>query len=78
MKFSSLALSALALGAAEAYLVSPDGTAAPGASQYCTAWVQDSYLLTCAIIEEYYGMTQAQFIAWASTVSPHEDSGMRC
>ncbi|KAI1146243.1 hypothetical protein F4825DRAFT_456675 [Nemania diffusa] len=67
MKFSSLALSALALGAAEAYLVSPDGTAAPGASQYCTAWVQDSYLLTCAIIEEYYGMTQAQFIAWAST-----------
>ncbi len=77
MKFSSLALSALALRAAEAYLVSPDGTAAPGASKDCSAWVQDSYLLTCAIIEEYYGMTEAEFIAWVSTVSPHDDSGTR-
>ncbi|KAI0903549.1 hypothetical protein F4823DRAFT_269713 [Ustulina deusta] len=69
MKFSSLALSALALRAAEAYLVSPDGTAAPGASKDCSAWVQDSYLLTCAIIEEYYGMTEAEFIAWNPSVA---------
>ncbi|KAI0476852.1 hypothetical protein F4859DRAFT_65195 [Xylaria cf. heliscus] len=69
MKFSSLALSALALRTAEAYLVSPDGTAAPGASEDCSAWVQDSYLLTCAIIEKYYGMTEAQFIAWNPSVA---------
>ncbi|KAI1127539.1 hypothetical protein F5Y10DRAFT_191562 [Nemania abortiva] len=69
MKFSGLALSTLALRAAEAYLVSPDGTAAPGASEDCSAWVQDSYLLTCAIIEEYYGMTEAQFIAWNPSVA---------
>lgn len=58
------ALSALALRSAEAYLVSPDGTAAPGATEDCSAWVQDSYLLTCAIIEESFGMTEAQFEEW--------------
>lgn len=58
------ALSALALRSAQAYLVPPDGTAAPGATEDCSAWVQDSYLLTCAIIEESFGMTEAQFEEW--------------
>lgn len=57
-------LSALVLRSAEAYLVSPDGTAAPGATEDCSAWVQDSYLLTCAIIEATFGMTEAQFEEW--------------
>ncbi|KAJ4424542.1 hypothetical protein N0V82_000866 [Gnomoniopsis sp. IMI 355080] len=57
-------LSALVLRSAEAYLVSPDGTAAPGATEDCSAWVQDSNLLTCAIIEASFGMTEAQFEEW--------------
>lgn len=49
-----------------AYLVAPDGTAAPGASTDCSEWVQDSYDLTCAIVEEFYGITEAEYEQWVS------------
>ncbi|KAF2634390.1 LysM domain-containing protein [Massarina eburnea CBS 473.64] len=64
MKLTSLIHSAFALHAAEAYLVAPPGTPAPGATQECSDWVQQSYGLTCAIIEKFYGMTEVQFQAW--------------
>lgn len=66
MKLIKLVSSALAFRAADAYLVAPPGTAAPGATQSCSDWVQQSYGLTCAIIEKFYGMTDAQFQAWVS------------
>lgn len=48
------------------YLVPPPdgGTPAPGASTDCSAWVQQSYEMTCEIIEVYYGITQANFEKW--------------
>ncbi|KAI0975407.1 carbohydrate-binding module family 50 protein [Xylaria arbuscula] len=69
MKFLAPALSLLALRSAEAYLVAPLGTPAPGAPEDCSAWVQDAYGLTCAIIEEFYGMTEAQFEEWNPTAA---------
>lgn len=53
-----------------AYLVAPDGTAAPGASTDCSEWVQDSYDLTCAIVEEFYGITEAEYEEWVSSPCP--------
>ncbi|KAK3941414.1 hypothetical protein QBC46DRAFT_458301 [Diplogelasinospora grovesii] len=64
MKPFRLISSALALRLAEAYLVAPPGTPAPGATSSCSEWVQQSYGLTCAIIEQFYGMTAAQFESW--------------
>jgi hypothetical protein len=57
---------ALAAHQAQAYLVAPPGTPAPGATEDCSAWVQQSYDLTCDTIEEYFGMTAAEFEAWVS------------
>ncbi|KAF5869956.1 uncharacterized protein Bfra_010101 [Botrytis fragariae] len=45
------------------------GTAAPGASEDCSAWVQQSYSLTCADIEAYYGITEVEFEAWNPIVT---------
>ncbi|RWA06976.1 hypothetical protein EKO27_g8135 [Xylaria grammica] len=64
MKPFTLLSSALALSLAEAYLVAPPGTAAPGASSQCSEWIEMSYGLTCAIIERIYGITAAEFEAW--------------
>lgn len=64
-------LSPLAVGQTAAYLVTPDGTAAPGADPDCTEWVQDSYALTCEIIEAGFGITEAQFVAWVGVNSIH-------
>ncbi|KAH8598447.1 hypothetical protein B0O99DRAFT_738710 [Bisporella sp. PMI_857] len=70
MKLSHLLSSAVvALPLVGAYLVSPDGTAAPGTTSACSEWVQDSYSLTCAIIERFYGMTEAQFEEWNPSVT---------
>lgn len=66
MKYISLLYSALGFNLAAAYLVTPPGTPAPGATEDCSGWVQDSYGLTCDIIEEFYGMTADQFEAWVS------------
>ncbi|KAI1131229.1 LysM domain protein [Nemania abortiva] len=64
MRYIALALSTLVIPWVEAYLVSPPGTPAPGATADCSAWVQDSYGTTCTIIERIYGMTEAQFLSW--------------
>ncbi|PNY28156.1 LysM domain-containing protein [Tolypocladium capitatum] len=69
MKPFSLISAALALRLVDAYLVSPPGTPAPGATKDCTGWVQQSYGLTCATIEKFYGMSTAQFEAWVSYLS---------
>jgi hypothetical protein len=66
MNFSYLLVSIFVIPFVEAYLVSPPGVAAPGADADCSEWVEQSYGLTCAIIEEFYGMTEAQFEAWVS------------
>lgn len=71
MKLCGFLSSILAVRLAAAYLVSPDGTAAPGANSDCSEWVQDSYALTCAIIEEIYGITEAQFEEWVSKPTRH-------
>ncbi|KAI1464713.1 LysM domain-containing protein [Daldinia caldariorum] len=62
-------LPVLALPLAKAYLVAPPGTPAPGAASGCSEWVQQSYGLTCAIIEQFYGISAAEFEAWNPSVT---------
>jgi hypothetical protein len=57
---------ALIFPVAQAYLVDPPGTAAPGASSSCSGWAQASYGMTCSIIERLFGMTEVQLKQWAS------------
>ena len=49
--------------------MTPPGAAAPGSDVDCTEWIQQSYALTCAIIEEFYGLTAAEFESWVSSLS---------
>ncbi|KAI3329474.1 LysM domain protein [Ustulina deusta] len=69
MKFLAFALSSIVLPSTGAYLVSPPGTAAPGATAQCSAWVQASYGVTCEIIERVYGMSEDQLISWNPSVA---------
>ncbi|KAK1766314.1 hypothetical protein QBC33DRAFT_542494 [Phialemonium atrogriseum] len=69
MKPLRLLSSVFALHLAEGYLVSPPGTPAPGAAADCSAWVQNSYSLTCDIVERFFGMSLAQFEAWNPSVT---------
>ena len=62
----SSALLAFQIGGVRAYLVSPDGTAAPGTISTCSDWVQALYALTCALIEEYFEITAANFELWVN------------
>lgn len=80
MKIYHFCLTALALSRAEAYLVSPAGTAAPGTIDTCSEWVQDSYALTCAIIETFYGLTEEQFEEWVCKQAVHSlvDQATHC
>ncbi|KAJ8069030.1 hypothetical protein OCU04_002704 [Sclerotinia nivalis] len=64
MKLFHLTSYALSLHLVGAYLVTPDGPAAPGSTSACSEWVEQSYDITCAIIEEFYGLTEAEFEAW--------------
>jgi hypothetical protein len=66
MKVLSFISSTIVLPVVGAYLVSPPGTAAPGTSSECSKWVEYSSSLTCALIEEYYSITEAEFEAWVS------------
>lgn len=66
MKFISSISLALAAQLSSAYLVSPPGTAAPGATNECSKWTEDTNGLTCDILVEYYGFTLAQFEEWVS------------
>ncbi|KAJ5609514.1 hypothetical protein N7528_010081 [Penicillium herquei] len=59
----------LATRIAAGYLVSPSGTAFPGASSSCSEWVSYSEGLTCAKIEATYGITEAQFLDWNPLLS---------
>ncbi|RHZ45036.1 uncharacterized protein CDV56_102610 [Aspergillus thermomutatus] len=52
-----------------AYLVSPPGTAAPGTTADCSEWIEYSSSLTCALIEQLFGMTEAQFEEWNPIVT---------
>ncbi|KAJ8121084.1 hypothetical protein ONZ43_g2376 [Nemania bipapillata] len=76
MKSSDLAVFASALGLAQSYLVAPPGTPAPGAISSCSEWVQQSYVITCDIIEQFYGMTAAEFEAWSSTTTTTSGNGV--
>jgi hypothetical protein len=58
----SLALTALPLVAG--YLVSPPGTAYPGASTDCSGWVESTTGLSCADVEETYYITESEFETW--------------
>ena len=40
------------------------GIAAPGTTADCSAWVQQSYSLTCELIEVYFNITEAEFELW--------------
>ncbi|KAF5137709.1 hypothetical protein E5D57_001488 [Metarhizium anisopliae] len=64
MKALASILVVLAASLAEGYLVSPQGTPAPGATKDCSAWVQQSLGQTCASIESAYGMSSAKFQEW--------------
>lgn len=70
MKLFNLVSAFLAFRLTNAYLVAPPGTPAPGADSGCSEWVQQSYGLTCAIIEQFFGMSAAQFEAWVSNSLP--------
>ncbi|KAJ6013314.1 hypothetical protein N7540_007905 [Penicillium herquei] len=50
-----------ALGTAHAYLISPPGTAFPGANSECSEWVSGSSGLTCAEVEAKYYLTEGLF-----------------
>ncbi|OOQ86417.1 hypothetical protein PEBR_21486 [Penicillium brasilianum] len=57
------------LSLVQGYLVSPPGTAAPGTTDDCSGWIEYSSSLTCALIEQYFGMTEAEFEAWNPIVT---------
>ncbi|KAJ5622273.1 hypothetical protein N7528_005505 [Penicillium herquei] len=57
---AALATSQLVAG----YLVAPAGTAFPGASSECSAWVYGTASLTCDEIESEYDITLTQFATW--------------
>lgn len=65
-RFSLAAAILLTQHIAAGYLVTPSGTAFPGASSSCSEWVAYSEGLTCAKIEATYGITEAQFLDWVS------------
>ncbi|UKZ53591.1 hypothetical protein TrVGV298_007386 [Trichoderma virens] len=69
MKAFSMLSASLAFHLTNAYLVNPPGAAAPGATSSCSGWVQQSYSLTCKLIEQLYGMTEAQFESWNPSVT---------
>ncbi|KAL4733813.1 hypothetical protein BDV11DRAFT_175330 [Aspergillus similis] len=70
MMFSSSLWGPLALlSLVQGYLVSPPGTAAPGTTDDCSEWIEYSSSLTCALIEQYFGMTEAEFEAWNPIVT---------
>ncbi|OBT64730.1 hypothetical protein VE03_05914 [Pseudogymnoascus sp. 23342-1-I1] len=69
MKLALLSWQFLATSITEAYLVSPAGTAAPGTTEDCTQWVEYSSGLTCALLETYFGMTEAEFEEWNPIVT---------
>ncbi|KAJ5939135.1 hypothetical protein N7466_002269 [Penicillium verhagenii] len=65
MALTRLLAAVLAAGQiASGYLVAPAGTAFPGASSECSAWVYGSPSLTCAEIESEYDITLTQFATW--------------
>ncbi|PWY73001.1 hypothetical protein BO70DRAFT_413661 [Aspergillus heteromorphus CBS 117.55] len=49
---------------AAGYLVDPPGTAFPGADPDCSEWVAYTDGLTCAKIEEEYGISELEFLSW--------------
>lgn len=65
-RFTLAAAILLTENIASGYLVSPSGTAFPGASTSCSEWVAYTDGLTCAYIEATYGITEAQFLDWVS------------
>lgn len=48
------------------YLVAPPGTAAPGTTIDCSEWLEYSSSLTCSLIEQLFGMIEAEFEEWVS------------
>jgi hypothetical protein len=71
--FSNLIWALLAvLSLVHGYLVSLPGTAAPGTTDDCSEWIEYSSSLTCALIEQYFGMTEAEFEAWVSQLAPFQ------
>lgn len=68
MKHLAWILSALSLplGQAAAYLVTPDGTPAPGSTEDCSYWIAYIEYATCELIEEVYQITAAEFEEWVS------------
>lgn len=66
MKSFGLLTAVLAFRLTFAYLVNPPDTAAPGATSNCSGWVQQSYDLTCELIEKLYGITEVQLASWVS------------
>jgi hypothetical protein len=73
MMFFNLIWGPLAvLSLVQGYLVCPPGTAAPGTTDDCSGWIEYSSSLTCALIEQYFGMTEAKFEAWVSQLVPFQ------
>ncbi|KAL4733439.1 hypothetical protein BDV11DRAFT_175699 [Aspergillus similis] len=60
---------ALRLGHVAAYLVSPDGTPAPGSTEDCSYWIEYIQYATCELIEEVYGLTAEEFEEWNPIVT---------
>ncbi|KAJ5670953.1 hypothetical protein N7507_000080 [Penicillium longicatenatum] len=63
-------LSALGLlGQATAYLISPNGTAAPGSAEDCSSWFGYEKGVTCQMVEVLYEITAAEFEEWNPIVT---------
>jgi hypothetical protein len=61
----SSALSAVGLlTQATAYLISPNGTAAPGSAEDCSSWFGYEKGVTCQMVEVLYEITAAEFEEW--------------
>jgi hypothetical protein len=77
MVFTRLIVVSLAARLVLGYVVSPPGSAFPGADSNCSGWVEGG-TQTCAEAEAAAGITDAEFEAWVRA-TPHsfENEGWR-
>lgn len=68
MILAHLIVASLAAKLATSYLVTPDGTAFPGADSDCSAWVQGTTGIPCSDIAAVVGITLTEFETWVTSL----------
>jgi hypothetical protein len=66
MIFTHLIAASLAAKLVTSYLVTPDGTAFPGADSDCSAWVQGTTGISCSGVAAVIGITLTEFETWVT------------